>query len=286
MMVIVLMFVHYQAHRASQNSSSGYSSRSAMDFGTRSQMSRGVAGGLMYNHDDMGGMVGMGTMGGGFQGNQSQQYQMSTTMRSMSQRVPDVETASMHSLRLHSLPQQQVSTWVAGNGSQGSLGSDQDVPYAQQVAGYNISNGYATTYSLPFAASASEFNSGTRQTLATLPSMRRSQSGTLTRNGGTGVNMDEEAYVRQTFKGPSQRTINRITQNRQSRYSVSAGSMQGTSSTGGFVTGGSGSLGNVAMMKQGRISRAPSLRSMISVGKGKDVFDGMDMTGSMGNLSS
>lgn len=277
--------VHHQAHHASQKSSSGYSSRSAMDFGTRSQMSRGVAGGSMYNHNDMSGMVGMGTMGGGFQGNQSQQYQMSTTMRSMSHRVPDVETASMHSLRLQSLPQQRVSTWVTGNGSDGSLGSDQDTPYSQQMAGYNMSNGYTTTYSLPFAASASEFSSGTRQTSTTLPSMRRSLSGNLTRNGGTGVNMEEEAFVRQSFKGPSQRTISRITQNRQNRYSVSAGSMQGGSSTGGFGVGGSGSLGNLTMMKQGRISRAPSLRSLMSVGKGKDVFDGVDMTGSTCNLS-
>lgn len=235
----------------------------------------------MYNHDDMGGMVGMGTIGGGYQGSQSQQYQMSTRMRSMNRGVPDVETASMHSLRLQSLPQQQVATWVAGNGSEGSLGSDQDTPYSQQVSGYNMSNGYAATYSHPFTTTGSEF----RQTSVTLPTMRRSLSGTLARNGGPEANMEEEeAFVRQSFKGPSQRTINRITQNRQSRYAVSAGSMQGGSSTGGFVMGGNGSLGNLTM-KQGRISRAPSMRSMISVGKGKDVFDGLDMTGSMGNLS-
>ncbi|XP_053497736.1 plakophilin-3a isoform X2 [Ictalurus furcatus] len=273
------------AHRASQQTSSGYSSRSAMDYGTRSQMSRGAAGGLMYNHEDMGGMAGMGSMAGGYQSSQSQQYPISTTMRSMSRGVADAETTSLHSLRLHSLPQQQVTTWMARNGSEGSLGSDQEANFSRQEAGYNMSNGYASTYSHPFSASVNEFSSGARQTSATMPTISRSLSGTLARNGGTGVNMGEEAYIRQTFKGPSQRTINRITQNRQSRYSVSAGSMQGGSSTGGFVIGGNGSQGNLTMMKQGRISRAPSMRSVISVGKGKDVFDGMDMTGSMGNLS-
>ncbi|XP_026775105.2 plakophilin-3a isoform X1 [Pangasianodon hypophthalmus] len=272
------------AHRAPQHSTIGYSSRSAMDFGTRSQMSRGAIGGLIQNHEDMGVMAGMGTMGGGYQGSQSQQYQMSTMMRSMNRGVADPETASLHSLRLQSLPQQQVATWMARNGSEGSLGSDQDATYSRQEAGYNMSNGYAATYSLPYTATVSEFSSGARQASATLPSMKHSLSGTLPRNGGTGVNMEEEAYVRQSFKGPSQRTISRITQNRQNRYSMSAGSMQGGSSTGGFVIGGNGSQGNLSMMKQGRISRAPSVRSMISVGKGKDVFDGMDMTGSMGNL--
>lgn len=284
MTIMVLTFDLHQAHRASQHSKS-YSSRSAMDFGTRSQVSRGAAGGLACNHDDMGIMAGMGTMGGGYQGRQNQQYQMTTAMHSMSRGVPDTETTSLQSLRLQSLPQQQVATWVARNGSDGSLGSDQDAAYSQQEAGYIINNGYAATYSCPLSATANEFSSGTRQTSVTLPSMRRSLSGALGHNGGIGVNVDEEAYARQPFKGPAQRTISRISQNRQNRYSMSAGSMQGGSSTGGFVIGGNGSQGNLTMMKQGRMSRAPSMRSVISVGKGKDVFDGMDMTGSMGNLS-
>ncbi|KAF4081324.1 hypothetical protein AMELA_G00160060 [Ameiurus melas] len=275
------------AHHASQQSSSGYSSRSAMDYGTRSQISRGAAGGLMYNHEDMGGMAGMGGRAVAYQSSQSQQYPISTTMRSMSRGVADADTTSLHSLRLQSLPQQQVTTWMTRNGSEGSLGSDQEANFSRQEAGYNMNNGYASTYSHPFSASVNEYNSGARLTSATMPTISRSLSGTVARNGGIGVNMGEEAYVRQTFKGPSQRTINRITQNRQSRYSLSAGSMQGGSSTAGFVIGGNGSQGNLTMMKQGqgRLSRAPSMRSMISVGKGKDVFDGMDMTGSMGNLS-
>lgn len=271
MTVMVLTFDFHQAHRASQHSStSGYSSRSAMDFGTRSQMSRGVAGGLVYDHDDTGVMA-----GGGYQGRQSQQYQRSSTMHTMTHGVHDTDATSVHSLRLHSLPQQQVATWVARNGSDGSLGSDQDPTY-------KINNGYTATCSYPFSVTANEFNSGTRQTSVTLPNIRRSLSGTMGHNGGIGVNMDEEAYVRQTFKGPAQRTISRT---RQNRNSMSAGSMQGGCSAGGFVIGGNSSQGTLTMVKQGRMSRAPSVRSMISVGKGKDVYDGMEMTGSMGNLS-
>ncbi|KAK2834448.1 hypothetical protein Q7C36_015149 [Tachysurus vachellii] len=268
------------AHRPSQHVSGGYSSRSAMDFGTRSQISRGGAGGLMYNHDDMGVMAGMGTMGGGYQGGQSQQYQMSTTMRSMSRGGADADAASLHSLRMQSVPQQQVTTWMTRNGSEGSLASDQDAAFSRQEPGYNMSNGYAATYPHPFATTVNEYNSGARQTSVTIPTMTRSVSGTLARYGG---NMEEEAFVRQSYKGPSQRTISRITQNRQNRNSVSAGSFQGGSNTGGFVIGG-GSQGTLTMTK-GRMSRAPSMRSVISVGRGKDVFDGMDMTGSVGNLS-
>uniref|UniRef100_A0AAR2L2Q7 Plakophilin 3b n=1 Tax=Pygocentrus nattereri TaxID=42514 RepID=A0AAR2L2Q7_PYGNA len=200
---------HYAAsgaQRMSTQSSSGYSSRSAVDFGPRAQMSRGAGAGMMYNHDDS--ML-MGMSGGGYQGGQSHHQQMTT-------------------------------------------------------------NG---------------FSSGAVQTSMTLPPMRRSLSGTLARSGGGSGVMEEEAYVRQSFKGPAQRTISRIAQ-RQNRYSMSAGSVQGGGGGGGgFVMGGSSSQGTLGMMQQGRLSRAASMRSVISVGKGKDVFDGMDMAGSMGNLS-
>ncbi|XP_027029144.1 plakophilin-3a isoform X2 [Tachysurus fulvidraco] len=265
------------AHRPSQHVSGGYSSRSAMDFGTRSQISRGGAGGLMCNHDDMSVMAGMGTVGGGYQCGQSQLYKMSTTKRSMSRGGADADAASLHSLRMQSMPQQPVTNWMTRNGSEGSLASDQDAAFSRQESGYNMSNGYAATYPHPFATTVNEYNSGARQTSGTLPIMT-----TLAGNGRYGGNMEEEAFVRQSNKGPSQRTISRITQNRQNRNSLSAASFQGGSNTGGFVMGG-GSQGTLTM--KGRMSRAPSMRSMISVGRGKDVFDGMDMTGSLGNLS-
>uniref|UniRef100_A0A672S159 Plakophilin-3-like n=1 Tax=Sinocyclocheilus grahami TaxID=75366 RepID=A0A672S159_SINGR len=112
----------------------------------------------------------------------------------------------------------------------------------------------------------------------TLPAMKSSLSGTLATGGGGG-GMEQEVYVRQqSFKGPAHRTISRINNRQTSRTSNMSSGMYGT-------TGFSGSQNNLAMMQQGRLSRAGSVRSVHSVGRGKDVFDGMDMTGSMGNLS-
>uniref|UniRef100_A0A8B9HT92 Plakophilin 3 n=1 Tax=Astyanax mexicanus TaxID=7994 RepID=A0A8B9HT92_ASTMX len=264
------------AQRMPANSSSGYSSRSAVDFGGRSQMSRGAGAGMMYSHDD-GMMMGMGS--GGYQAGYQAGYQGGY-------QGPEPDVASLRSFRMQSLPQQQsVTTWMTQDGSEGSLVSDHDAAYMRQEASYGMSNGYASTYPRPavYSAASNGFSSGAVQTSMTLPPMRRSLSGTLARSGGGGAAVEEESYVRQSFKGPSQRTINRITQ-RQVRNSMSAGSVQGGGGGGGFMIGGS-SQGNLAMMQQGRLSRAASMRSVVSVGKGKDVFDGMDMAGSMGNLS-
>uniref|UniRef100_A0A8C8IRK0 Plakophilin 3 n=1 Tax=Oncorhynchus tshawytscha TaxID=74940 RepID=A0A8C8IRK0_ONCTS len=79
-----------------------------------------------------------------------------------------------------------------------------------------------------------------------------------------------------SFKGPAFRTISRIN-NRNNRMSM--GSMSGMSS---------GSQGNLMMQQQRQttLPRTMSIKSMHSVGKGMDIYDGqMDMTGSMGNLS-
>ncbi|CDQ98989.1 unnamed protein product [Oncorhynchus mykiss] len=122
-----------------------------------------------------------------------------------------------------------------------------------------------------------------------------------------------------SFKGPAFRTISRIN-NRNNRMSM--GSMSGAStlppggssygsgggnfvmsgastlppggssygSGGGFMMGqmSSGSQGNLMMQQQRQttLPRTMSIKSMHSVGKGMDIYDGaMDMTGSMGNLS-
>uniref|UniRef100_A0A3Q0RRL5 Plakophilin 3a n=1 Tax=Amphilophus citrinellus TaxID=61819 RepID=A0A3Q0RRL5_AMPCI len=82
--------------------------------------------------------------------------------------------------------------------------------------------------------------------------MRRSLSGTLSRGGGMSGGVTE--IVQQpSFKGPAHRTISRIT-NRGDR--------------------------------QGTMSRAMSVKSMHSVGRGMDIYEGqMDLGASMGNLS-
>ncbi|XP_026858963.2 plakophilin-3a [Electrophorus electricus] len=283
------------AQRASQQSSgysAGYSSRSAMDFTPRAQMSRGATAGMMYNHEEMtgmggiSGMTGMSGMGGGYQSNQSHQHHI-TAMRSTTSRPgPDLDSASMRSLRMQSMPQQPMSMapWMMQDGSEGSLVSDQDAAVMRQEAAASMSNGYSYTCPRPAAYSSSNnFSGGTSlvQTSMTLPAMRRTLSSTLSRGGSAGVNVDEETYVRQSYKGPSQRTINRITQ-RQVRNSMSGGTIQGGGGGGGYMVTGGFSQGSMGM---GRLSRAASMRSMMSVGKGKDVFDGQDLTGSMGNLT-
>lgn len=262
--------------------SGGYSSHSAVDFSPKIQMSQGGGAGLRYNNEDS---ILMG--GGGYQGGNSQRQQITTLTRSMSrQSGPDPEVASLRSLRIQSLSQQPtpVGMWMTQDGSEGSLVSDHDATYMRQDSGFGMSNGYASTYPRQpmYSAASNGFSSGAVQTSMTLPSMRRSLSGTLARSGG-GV-MEEEAYARQSFKGPAQRTISRIAQNKN-RGSVYGGSVQGGGGGGGFIIGGGSSQSNLAMVQQGRLSRAASMRSVISVGKGKDVFDNMDMAGSMGNLS-
>lgn len=260
-----------QAQRTSQQSSSGFSSRSAMDFGTRAQISsRGASAGMMYHQDDMVGMGGMSTMGGGYQSSQTR-YQTSLPQmsRPISRGLPDPETMSLRSQQIQQHPMQQ-QTWIARNGSEGSVGSDQENNFTRQEAAYTMSNGFANSFPQQAMYSTSnEFQSGI--TRMTMPPMRTSYSSSLPRNGG-GMNM-EENMVRQSYKGPSQRTISKINQNRQSRYSVSAGSLQGGTMGGSYAMGGAGSQNNLTMM-MGRMSRAPSMRSVVSVGRGRDVFDG------------
>uniref|UniRef100_A0A8C2K8V2 Plakophilin 3a n=1 Tax=Cyprinus carpio TaxID=7962 RepID=A0A8C2K8V2_CYPCA len=163
------------------------------------------------------------------------------------------------------------------------LVSERDATYMQQASMQGMSNGYTTnTYprqSVYSTCRVNGFESGQQQVGSmTLPVMKRSLSGTLATGGGGG-GMEQEVYIKQqSFKGPAHRTISRINNRQTSRASNMSSSMYGSA---GF----SGSQGNLAMMQQGRLSRAGSVRSMHSVGRGKDVFDGMDMTGSMGNLS-
>uniref|UniRef100_A0A671N116 Plakophilin-3-like n=1 Tax=Sinocyclocheilus anshuiensis TaxID=1608454 RepID=A0A671N116_9TELE len=282
------------AQRPSQYSS-GYSSRSAIDFGPRTKVSYtgggggsgGGGGGGAYYQEEFGNG---GYQGGGFQvsgyqsgGGQVPQQQVSTMTRSFSRMGGDPETLSMHSMRLASVPRQVVSSWVVQDDSDGSLVSERDATYTQQASMQSMSNSYATnTYpgqSMYSTSRMNGFESGQQQVSSmTLPAMKRSLSGTLGTGGGGG-SMEQEVYVsRQSFKGPAHRTISRINNRQTTHGSKMSSGMYGSA-------GLSGSQSNLAMMPQGRLSRAGSVRSVHSVGRGKDVFDGMDMTGSMGNLS-
>ena len=161
-----------------------------------------------------------------------------------------------------------VAAWMARDDSDGSVVSERNAtfPKSKQHAFYT-SNGITQSAS----SSATQL-----RTSATLPPMRRSLSGTLAQSGG-GMGMEESVERQYSFKGPAHRTISRIAQrnNRMSMGSTSGGSVYGGGGGGGGFIMSSGSQNNL-----GRISRAMSTKSMQSVGKGLDVFDGQ-MTGNM-----
>ncbi|XP_041794310.1 plakophilin-3a isoform X2 [Chelmon rostratus] len=207
---------------------------------------------------------------GGYQGGMRQQNRMES------------EPLSMHAVRQHTA---QVNPWMVDGSDAGSMVSDRDATFSRQYAQSAI-NGYT-----------SQVRQGGGTMTFSAP-MRRSLSGTLSRGGGmTGGEM--EITQQHSFKGPAHRTISRITnRNRMSMGSIS-GPLQQQISSGGSTYGGdrvdrgfiaqgvsSASQGNLMMQRPGTLSRAVSMKSMQSVGKGMDIFGGqMDMGASMGNLS-
>nr|XP_046208164.1 plakophilin-3-like [Oncorhynchus gorbuscha] len=287
--------------------SGGFSSRSAMDLSGGQRLSMGGGGGgggggYQY-HDNMslsGGYQG----GGGYQaGGGAMRQQMSTVNRAMSRAPgPDLETMSLRSVRLQNMPAQPspVAAWVDADGSDGvSLVSDHDATFNRQQSVYSTVNGGA-------------YSSGTQMRQA-------GGGGSMAYHAPMRMGGEEMMSVQQqhSFKGPAFRTISRIN-NRNNRMSM--GSMSGASTLppggssyggggGSFVMSGastlppggssygsgfmmgqmsSGSQGNLMMhqQRQTTLPRTMSIKSMHSVGRGMDIYDGqIDMTGSMGNLS-
>ncbi|XP_048825342.1 plakophilin-3-like isoform X2 [Brienomyrus brachyistius] len=250
--------------------SAGYSSRSAVDFGPRMRPSvAGAVGGSMYQEELP--MAGYQT---------SRQQVLTHTLSR-----PDPETMSLHSMRMYSMPPQPnpVSNWVAQDGSEGSLLSEREAgPYQAPV--YATTNGYSTQV---------------RQVSSAPSTMRRSLSGTLGQAMMAGGGATTAEFVQQqSFKGPAFRTISRIN-NRSNRMSIgsmsSAGGMQqqisgnvyGSSSRMAMGQMVSSSPGSVVLMqpRQATLPRALSVKSLHSVGRGADVMDNWNMTGSMGNLN-
>ncbi|XP_029909663.1 plakophilin-3a isoform X2 [Myripristis murdjan] len=239
--------------------------RSVGELGPSLRMSTARGGSRLYQHDDM--------QLGGFQGGTRQQMHVASF--NMSRAEPDA--ISLHSLRQQPAPM----NWMVDGSDAGSMVSERDATFNRQYA-QNTLNGFT---------SQSQVMSQRGGTM-TLPPMRRSLSGTLSRGGGMEITQTH------TFKGPAYRTINRINnRNRMSMGSMSgASTLQHQMSSGssvygggaadsGFIVGGmSGSQGNLMMQRQGTLSRAMSVKSMHSVGKGMDIFDG-SLGASMGNLS-
>ena len=255
----------------SQTLQGGFSSRSAVDMGQFQKMSMGGGGGgggggSVYHHEDI--------RLGGYQGTRQQVVPMTRTLSR-----PDLETMSLRSMRLQTLPQQPspVTTWMAQDGSEGSLISDRDAAFVRQ----------------PNYSSVNSYGSQMRQGGGSV-------SGTLVRGGGMAAGEGEMMVQTHSFKGPAYRTISRINNrnNRMSMGSMSGGSVSGGSvmqqqiSSAGSAYGGeefimpSGSQSNMMIMQQRpTMSRAMSLKSVHSVGRGMDVVDGMDFTGSMSHLN-
>ncbi|XP_023649644.1 plakophilin-3-like isoform X2 [Paramormyrops kingsleyae] len=258
--------------RVSQYSSgysTGFSSRSAVDFGPRMRPSvAGVAGGGTYQEELP------------MAGYQTSHQQVLTRTPSR----PDPETMSLHSMRMYSMPPQPnpVSNWVAQDGSEGSLLSEREAgPYQAPV--YATTNGYSTQV---------------RQVSSAPSTMRRSLSGTLGQAMMSGGATTGEIVQQQSFKGPAFRTISRIN-NRTNRLSIGSmasaagmqqqvsGSVYGSSgrmAMGQMVSGGPGSM-VLMQQRQATLPRTLSVKSLHSVGRGVDVMDNWNMTGSMSNLN-
>ncbi|XP_076588345.1 plakophilin-3a isoform X1 [Chaetodon auriga] len=233
-----------------------------------------------------GGGIGLGGGGGGGGGGGSSFYREEVRMGgypSMRQQGRmDSEALSMHAVRQQTQP---VNPWMVDGSDAASMVSDRDATFTRQYAQSAV-NGYT-----------SQIRQGGGTMTFSAP-MRRSLSGTLSRGGGM-TGGEVEIAQQHSFKGPAHRTISRIT----NRNRMSMGSMSGTlphqmSSAGssyggdrvdsGFITQGltSASQGNLTMQRPGTLSRAMSIKSMQSVGKGMDIYGhGIDMGASMGNLS-
>ncbi|CAL8356618.1 unnamed protein product [Lota lota] len=254
----------------------GYSTRSAVDLGQRNTVSMSGAaaggGGVMYQQGDV--------VMGGFQGAGMQQM-------SMSMGRGDPEVISLHAMRPHLA---QTNSWMVDGSDAGSVISERDASLSRQYS-QNVSNGYSTQMRQTMQGGSAGYQAP----------MRRCLSGTLSRGtammGGGG---EAEMAQQTSYKGPAFRTISRINnRNRASMGSMSGAStlpqqmscagsyVGGAGGDRGFVLGGmtSGSQSNM-MQRQGTLSRAMSVKSMHSVGRGMDVYDGnMDHRGSLGNLS-
>lgn len=169
-----------------------------------------------------------------------------------------------------------INPWMMDGSDGGSLISDRDATFNRQY-GQCTMNGYNTTQVRQGGGNA-----------AYVPTLQRSLSGTLSRAGGM-TGGDVEIGPQHSFKGPAHRTISRIT----NRNRMSLGPMSGVSYVRGsdtvdrgFISGmSSGSQSNL-MMRPGTLSRAMSIKSMHSVGRGGDIYPGQMERGiSMGNLS-
>uniref|UniRef100_A0A3Q2ZMB0 Plakophilin 3a n=1 Tax=Hippocampus comes TaxID=109280 RepID=A0A3Q2ZMB0_HIPCM len=168
---------------------------------------------------------------------------------------------SLHAMRQQTMP---TNAWMVDGSDGASMASDREAGFSRH---YVQSNGYTGQV---------------RQGAGTMTfpgSMRRSHSGTIPR----GPEMDMGMVQQCSYKGPAYRTISRINnRNRMSMGSMS-GTLQRQMSSASSMFGGGGNL--TMQRRQSTMSRAMSVKSMQSVGRGVDIFNGQMGMGSMGNLN-
>lgn len=241
-----------------------------------------------YQRISVGGIGG----GGGGGGDVSTMYRTDTRMGGFQRSMRPRSAIEHDAMSMNAAMGQhggQANAWMMDGSDAGSMMSERDATYGRQYAQSAV-NGYT-----------SQVRQGGAMTFQS--PMRRSLSGTLASNSGASMGMnrgDMELVHQQSFKGPAQRTISRMA----NRNKMTMGSMQrqvssatsfGTAGSGGemVVDGGfigpglsSASQGNLMMMRPSGLSRAMSIKSMHSVGRGMDIYNSqMEMGASMGNLS-
>ncbi|KAJ8002523.1 hypothetical protein DPEC_G00159790 [Dallia pectoralis] len=266
------------APRMSQYSG-GNSARSAVDLGGGQRVSMsygrgggggGGGGGYQFQEDMRVGGGGYHTFGG-FQAGGRQ-----TITKVSHVPVQDIETMSMHSMRM---PVQSSQAWMGVDVSDGgSMVSDRNAGYIRKESLYSASNGRVGSQM-------------TQQNMGTLNRVGGggraiSLGGTLTRSGVGGMMGGDDMVMmhqQESFKGPAQRTINRV--NKKNRMSVQS-NVQRQMSSGGSMYGGVGQVSSGSQGNLQQMTRSMSIRSMHSVGRGRDIYDGVnDMTASMINVS-
>lgn len=177
----------------------------------------------------------------------------------------------------------QFNPWIVDSSDAGSMVSDRDAVFNHQYSQSTV-NGY--TSSMRQGGGAVSFP------------IRRSLSSTLSRTAGFGGG-EVEIVHQPSFKGPAHRTISRITNRNRMSMGSMPGTMQRQMSSGSaytvggdrvdgeFITSGlaAGTQGSLTMQRQGALSRAMSVKSMHSVGRGMDIYGQMETGASMGNLN-
>uniref|UniRef100_A0A8C6UVI6 Plakophilin 3 n=1 Tax=Neogobius melanostomus TaxID=47308 RepID=A0A8C6UVI6_9GOBI len=178
----------------------------------------------------------------------------------------DLESASMHSMRL-------VNPWTVDDSDGASMASDRDAVFrSQYTQSQGNMNGYTTQ---------------ARQAGPYPGSMHRSLSGTLSREVGMGGGGQADMVAHQySFKGPAHRTISRINNRNRTSMTSMSGTMQQPMSVGGGSVYSAGGDRVDRFMVQNTLPRTMSIKSIHSVGRGVDIYNGQNEMGvSLGNLS-